>query len=138
MGIHFNCPYCKLGDYFDDSDYKAGMNILDCNYCYKPFVFTLKYNPEVKVYKIENDPKLKNTVGIHKRNDAILKTPIDDVGLSVRPVKILKKMGVNTLDDVFQYSSEDLLKVKGFGRKSLREINEILVSYGLSRRIITN
>lgn len=58
-------------------------------------------------------------------NENLLKT-IDDLELSVRSQNCLQTAGVRYLGDLVQKSEAELLKVKNFGRKSLKEIEDKL------------
>lgn len=51
--------------------------------------------------------------------------------LSVRPERCLQRANVTKIRDLVQYTENDLLNLKNFGRKSLREIKEVLSSLGL-------
>jgi DNA-directed RNA polymerase subunit alpha len=44
----------------------------------------------------------------------------------------LKNSDIKTIRDLVQKSEAEMLKTKNFGRKSLNEIKDILVSMGLS------
>ena len=51
---------------------------------------------------------------------------IEELELSVRAYNCLKRANVHTLSDLLQYSAEDLLEFKNFGRKSADEVCERL------------
>lgn len=57
--------------------------------------------------------------------------PIDELEFSVRAHNCLIGAGVKRVIDLVNLSEEDILKIKNFGRKSLREVKEILVAFGL-------
>lgn len=57
---------------------------------------------------------------------------IADLDLSVRALNCLKALEVETLGDLCEYSEQDLLKFRNFGRKSITEIQELLRENGLS------
>lgn len=57
---------------------------------------------------------------------------IDDLELSVRAANCLENAGVVTLADLLRYTDDALLRTRHFGRKSLREIQEILAELGLA------
>lgn len=59
---------------------------------------------------------------------------VDELELSVRAFYCLKNSGIRTLGELIQMRETDLLKMKNFGRKSLREIKEILSEKGLALR----
>ncbi|MBI2863445.1 MAG: DNA-directed RNA polymerase subunit alpha [Chloroflexi bacterium] len=56
--------------------------------------------------------------------------PIEDLDLSVRAYNCLKRSGISKVGQVLEMSEEDLLSVRNFGRKSLEELRERLVSRG--------
>jgi DNA-directed RNA polymerase subunit alpha len=62
----------------------------------------------------------------------LLKTPLEDLDLSVRAFNCLKTAKIETLEELVQFDTNDLLKFRNFGRKSLIEIEELLVEKGLS------
>ncbi|MFA5075607.1 MAG: DNA-directed RNA polymerase subunit alpha [Candidatus Babeliales bacterium] len=57
--------------------------------------------------------------------------PIDELEFSVRSHNCLISAGVKRVIDLVNLTEDDLLKVKNFGRKSLREVKEILGAFGL-------
>ncbi len=64
--------------------------------------------------------------------DDILKRHVDDLELSVRSANCLKNAGINLIGELVRKTEAEMLKTKNFGRKSLNEIKEILMEYGLS------
>lgn len=62
----------------------------------------------------------------------ILKTPIDDLELSVRSHNVLLSGDIHTLGDLVRCDIPELLKFRNFGRKSLSELTEIVEEYGLT------
>ena len=58
-------------------------------------------------------------------NDELLK-PIEDLELSVRSFNCLQTAGIQFVGDLVQKTDAELLKTKNFGRKSLKEIKDIL------------
>ena len=65
------------------------------------------------------------------RKTQILETPISDFELSVRSRNCLKKMNIETIEDLLNITEIELLSYKNFGETSLREIKVILESKGL-------
>lgn len=57
--------------------------------------------------------------------------PIDELEFSVRAHNCLIGAGVKRVIDLVNLTDEDVLKIKNFGRKSLREVKEILSAFGL-------
>lgn len=62
--------------------------------------------------------------------DLFLK-PIDELEFSVRAHNCLIGAGIKRVIDLVNLTDEDVLKIKNFGRKSLREVKEILSAFGL-------
>jgi DNA-directed RNA polymerase subunit alpha len=62
----------------------------------------------------------------------VLKTPLEDLDLSVRAFNCLKAAKINSLSELVQYEQEDLMKFRNFGQKSLAEIEQVLLERGLS------
>ena len=62
----------------------------------------------------------------------ILKTPLEDMDLSVRAFNCLKAAKINSLAELVQYDTNELLKFRNFGRKSLVEIEQLIIEKGLS------
>ena len=67
---------------------------------------------------------------LHMRQ--LLKTKLIDVDLSVRALNCLKAAEVDTLGDLVSYNKNDLMKFRNFGKKSLTELEELVVLKGLS------
>lgn len=61
----------------------------------------------------------------------VLKTPLEDLDLSVRAFNCLKAAKINSLSELVQYEQEDLMKFRNFGQKSLTEIEQVLHERGL-------
>jgi DNA-directed RNA polymerase subunit alpha len=58
--------------------------------------------------------------------------PIDELEFSVRAHNCLVGAGIRRVIDLVNLTEEDILRIKNFGRKSLREVREILDAFGLS------
>ena len=59
---------------------------------------------------------------------------IGNLNLSLRPYTCLKRAKIETVADLLQYSAEDLLNLKNFGKRSLDEIEQNLNQIGLNLR----
>jgi DNA-directed RNA polymerase subunit alpha len=64
-------------------------------------------------------------------NENLLKS-VEELELSVRAHNCLKNANIKTIADLVQKTEHDMLRTKNFGRKSLAEIKEILLSMGLN------
>jgi DNA-directed RNA polymerase subunit alpha len=56
---------------------------------------------------------------------------VDELELSVRSANCLQNANITLIGELVQRTEQDMLKTKNFGRKSLKEIKEILASMGL-------
>lgn len=66
---------------------------------------------------------------LHMRK--VLNTPLEDLDLSVRAYNCLKAAKINTLKDLVTYDTNELLKFRNFGKKSLVEIEQLINEKGL-------
>jgi DNA-directed RNA polymerase subunit alpha len=62
----------------------------------------------------------------------LLKTPLADLGLSVRAFNCLRAAEVKTLYDLANLQIADMSKFRNFGKKSLKELEELMASKNLS------
>ena len=63
--------------------------------------------------------------------DKVLEMNIDELELSVRSYNCLKRAGINTVEELCNRTSEDMMKVRNLGRKSLEEVLSKLKELGL-------
>src|SRR5205814_9959268 len=66
-----------------------------------------------------------------KLNDNLWRT-VDELELSVRSANCLQNANIRHIGELVQKTESEMLKTKNFGRKSLKEIKEILAEMGLS------
>ncbi len=66
-----------------------------------------------------------------KLNDNLWRT-VDELELSVRSANCLQNANIKYIGELVQKTEAEMLKTKNFGRKSLKEIKEILAEMGLS------
>ena len=64
----------------------------------------------------------------------VLEMSIDELELSVRSYNCLKRAGINTVEELTNKTSEDMMKVRNLGRKSLEEVLGKLKELGLELR----
>ncbi len=67
---------------------------------------------------------------LHMRQ--LLKTRLIDMDLSVRALNCLKAAEVDTLGDLVSFNKTDLMKFRNFGKKSLTELEELVIAKGLN------
>jgi DNA-directed RNA polymerase subunit alpha len=93
-----------------------------------PFGEMSKVVPEVEMDTVTEMVPGGPTQGLSV--DLFLKS-IDDLELSVRAHNCLVSSGVKRVIDLVNMSDDDILKIKNFGRKSLKEVKEVLNAFGL-------
>ena len=78
----------------------------------------------------------KETMVLTEKEDnnkeKILEMSIEEMDLSVRSYNCLKRAGINTVDDLVNKTEEEMIKVRNLGRKSLEEVLNRLLDFGLS------
>lgn len=70
----------------------------------------------------EIDPKLQE----------LLRTPVEELELSVRSANCLRNASIKTIGELIQKTEDDIAKTRNFGKKSLTEIKEKLLEQGLT------
>ena len=70
----------------------------------------------------------KDNLAIKKNRASI---DIGNLELSLRPYTCLKRANINTVNDLLQYSPDELLLLKNFGKRSLEEVETTLAQLGL-------
>jgi len=78
--------------------------------------------------QIEEEPVEKEK----DEREKILEMPIEELDLSVRSYNCLKRAGINTIYELTQKTTEDMLKVRNLGKKSLQEVEAKLAAFNLS------
>ncbi len=68
----------------------------------------------------------------NNEKEKVLEMNIDELELSVRSYNCLKRAGINTVEELTNKTSEDMMKVRNLGRKSLEEVLGKLKELGLS------
>ncbi|MCH5299495.1 MAG: DNA-directed RNA polymerase subunit alpha [Ruminococcus sp.] len=67
-----------------------------------------------------------------KGKEKVLEMTIEELDLSVRSFNCLKRAGINTVEDLTNKTTEDMMKVRNLGRKSLEEVEFKLESLGFA------
>ena len=67
---------------------------------------------------------------LHMRK--LLKTPLNDLDLSVRAYNCLKAADVKSLGDLVRLEISDMMKFRNFGKKSLAELEQLVQEKGLT------
>ncbi|MDD5506624.1 MAG: DNA-directed RNA polymerase subunit alpha, partial [Candidatus Omnitrophica bacterium] len=77
----------------------------------------------------EEEPEMtKEEAALYEK----LRLPISELELSVRSSNCLREAGIKTIADLVRKSEEEMLNFKNFGKKSLTEIQELLMGMGVS------
>lgn len=63
---------------------------------------------------------------------SLLSTPVDELELSVRSSNCLKNANIRTIGELTKKTEDDIAKTRNFGKKSLTEIKEKLMEWGLN------
>lgn len=80
--------------------------------------------------KSEEDENVVDEHILHMRK--LLKTNLEDLDLSVRAYNCLKAAKINSLGELVKYDTQSLIKFRNFGKKSLMEIEQLVLDKGLS------
>lgn len=78
------------------------------------------------------EPTIPDDVMHSERFNENLLRSVDELELSVRSANCLANADIKRIGDLVQRTESEMLKTKNFGRKSLKEIKEILGEMGLS------
>ncbi len=78
-----------------------------------------------------DEPIEEEEADVPQFNENLYRT-VDELELSVRSANCLQNASIKYIGDLVQKSESEMLKTKNFGRKSLKEIKEILAEMGLS------
>ena len=81
---------------------------------------------------LPEEPEEEEVQAVDEELQEKLKTSISELELSVRSANCLREAQIRTIGDLVGKNSQDLLKYRNFGKKSLVEIEELLKGMGLS------
>ena len=68
------------------------------------------------------------------KDSDLLKTPINELDMSVRLFNCLNMYNIKTLGDLLTYSEHDLMRFRNFGKLTLTELKWLLKEYNLNLR----
>ncbi len=77
---------------------------------------------------------VKSTANEDDKLDRVMELTIEELDLSVRAYNCLKRAGINSVAELVQRNTEDMMKVRNLGKKSLEEVEQKLEGLGLSLR----
>jgi len=89
----------------------------------------IKTTPLVGAPLIEGIPQQEQG---EKSVKEALKKLVEELDLSVRAQNCLHTAGIKTVGELVQKTEQEMLKTRNFGRKSLKEIKDVLTDLGLS------
>ena len=95
-------------------------------------------NPFVQYFELGEEtvagemPEEEPEAQVDEELEAKLNTPIQELELSVRASNCLESAKIETVRELVKMSEADLLKIRSFGKTSLREIRRKLADVGLS------
>jgi DNA-directed RNA polymerase subunit alpha len=69
------------------------------------------------------------------QRDKVLEMTIEELDLSVRSFNCLKRVNINTVEDLLSKTEDDMIKVRNLGRKSLEEVIHKLGMMGLTLKL---
>jgi DNA-directed RNA polymerase subunit alpha len=73
-------------------------------------------------------------MGNNEENEMLSVVVLEHAETTGRVANTLIRMKIRTYGDLVKVTAGDLLKQKNFGRKSLKDIKELLADHGLSLR----
>jgi DNA-directed RNA polymerase alpha subunit len=100
---------CKFAQLYHNNEMNKQNNLFNCNIC--------------------KDTKV-NDNGDYCADCKII--PIEELDISIRCITLLKQLNIKYLNQLSSYSKEDLYKIKNFGKRSIKEVEETMNKYGLS------
>ncbi len=82
--------------------------------------------------------KTEEVVEPASQNGNVINMQIEDLELSVRAFNCLKRAGINTVKELTDKTSDEMMKVRNLGKKSLDEVIAKLHELGLNLKQGTN
>ncbi len=76
---------------------------------------------------------ISSNYGLRHRFEYGQGRPIDHCEISVRIVACMKAFGIAHTNQIPMFRTSELLRMPNFGRKSLKELMEMLKQYGLTQ-----
>lgn len=92
----------------------------------------LKEQLSIFISKAELEEPIQPQQAENDKLNEYLWRSVDELELSVRSANCLQNANIHYIGDLVQRSEAEMLKTKNFGRKSLKEIKEILAQMGLA------
>jgi DNA-directed RNA polymerase subunit alpha len=92
-------------------------------------------NPFVQYFELGSATASESAAAAARVDEELirkLQMPISELDLSVRASNCLESAKINAVADLVQHTDNDLLKVRSFGKTSLREVKRKLTDMGLT------
>lgn len=103
-----------------DIQFRFLMYLTDCGGC-------KMFDSEVGIEQVDVDKKILEII----QDAPILLHKVSNLELTARSANCLKNNGVEYVGDLVQLSEVDLLKIPNMGRRSTRDIKDVLAATGL-------
>ena len=98
---------------------------------FSPFVHHYDLGRELQINERKEEEMRKKEAELEVLHQK-LSTSISDLDLSVRSANCLSSERIETLEDLVTHSESDLLKLRNFGKTSIREVKKKLAEMDLS------
>lgn len=91
-------------------------------------------NEHMNLFMEQAPEEAEETVFVANKEekDRVLDSPVENLELSVRSYNCLKRQGIDMLEQLIEYSENDLLNIRNFGAKSIQEVKDKLLELNLS------
>ncbi len=92
-------------------------------------------NEHLKLFVDLSDEAINAEIMVESKEtvkEKVLEMTIEELDLSVRSFNCLKRAGIDTVEDLVNKTTDDMIKVRKLGKKSLEEVIQKLESLGLS------
>ena len=92
-------------------------------------------NEHLKLFVDLSDEAINAEIMVEREEtikEKVLEMTIEELDLSVRSFNCLKRAGIDTVEDLVNKTTDDMIKVRNLGKKSLEEVIQKLESLGLS------
>ena len=92
-------------------------------------------NEHLKLFVDLSDEAINAEIMVESKEtvkEKVLEMTIEDLELSVRSFNCLKRAGIDTVEDLVNKTTDDMIKVRNLGKKSLEEVIQKLESLGLT------
>jgi hypothetical protein len=141
IGEHFGITPARVHDIYERGARQFKKNIAKA---IDEYEHMNKFFNEIEDLKYENGELKKENEMFKRRFDAltaedkmfcgqvdVLKERIIEFDFDVRAMNALRSVDVNTMEELIQFSRNDLMRFRNIGKKSVDKIEELLKKYNL-------